>query len=117
MASEWPRLVRFDSKFPGVSFEWDPLKNRENISKLKVRFETASLVFYDPDILYRSDEEHSDLEQRDIAIGVAGNVGVLFVVNTIRGDEQREIIRIISVRPATKEERSEYARAKRKPEE
>jgi len=49
-------------------------------------------------------------EQRDIAIGVAGSVGVLFVVNTIRGDEEQEIIRIISARPATKGERREYAR-------
>jgi uncharacterized DUF497 family protein len=111
MASERPRLVRFDSGFPGVSFEWDPEKNRVNIRRHKVSFETASMVFYDPQIYYRSDEEHSDLEQRDIAIGVAGNVGVLFVVNTIRGGEQQEIIRIISARPATKAERREYARA------
>jgi len=32
------------------------------------------------------------------------------VVNTIRGDEEQEIIRIISARPATKGERREYAR-------
>jgi uncharacterized DUF497 family protein len=111
MASDWLRLVRYDSDFPGVSFEWDPRKNQANIRKHKISFETASLVFYDPDIYYRSDEEHSDLEQRDIAIGVAGNSRVLFVVNTIRGAEQQEIIRIISARPATQTERSEYARA------
>jgi uncharacterized DUF497 family protein len=49
-------------------------------------------------------------EQRDIAIGVAGSIGVLFVVNTIRGDEEQEMIRIISARAATKAERREYAR-------
>jgi uncharacterized DUF497 family protein len=111
MASEWPRLVRFDSEFAGVSFEWDPLKNQANIRKHKVSFETACLVFYDPQIVYRSDEKHSGVEQRDIAIGVAGKGGVLFVVNTIRGDEEQEVIRIISARPATKAERREYARA------
>ena len=111
MASEWPRLVRIDSEFPGVSFEWDPQKNQANIRKHKVSFETACLVFYDPRVIYRSDEKHTDVEQRDIAIGVAGEGGILFVVNTIRGDEQREVIRIISARPATKAERREYARA------
>jgi uncharacterized DUF497 family protein len=111
MASEWPRLVRFDSEFAGVRFEWDPQKNQANIRKHKVSFETASLVFYDPDIVYRGDEMHTDMEQRDIAIGSAGNVGVLFVVSTIRGDAQQEIIRVISARSATKAERREYARA------
>jgi uncharacterized DUF497 family protein len=48
---------------------------------------------------------------RDIAIGRAGQSGILFVVNTIRGDEEQEIIRIISARPATKVEKREYARA------
>ena len=63
-----------------------------------------------PRIVYRSDEEHFEVEQRDIAIGVAGGIAVLFVVNTIRGDEEQEIIRIISARPATKAEKREYAR-------
>jgi uncharacterized DUF497 family protein len=110
MASEWPKIVRFDSDFPGVVFEWDPRKNQANIRKHGISFETASLVFYDPSIVYRSDVQHSGIEQRDIAIGKAGN-GILFVVDTIRGDEQQEVIRIISARPATKSERREYARA------
>jgi hypothetical protein len=110
MVSEWPQLVRFDAEFDGIGFEWDPQKNQANIRKHRVSFETASLVFYDPNIVYRCDEKHSETEQRDIAIGTAGKDGVLFVVNTIRGDEGQEIIRIISARPATKAERREYAR-------
>jgi uncharacterized DUF497 family protein len=110
MERERPQLVRFASAFDGVEFEWDPQKNQANIRNHGVSFQTASLVFYDPNIVYRNDEQHSDAEQRDIAIGVAGSGGVLFVVNTIRGDEQQEIIRIISARPATKTERREYAR-------
>jgi uncharacterized DUF497 family protein len=111
MERERLQLVRFASAFAGVEFEWDTKKNQANIRKHGVSFETASLVFYDPNIIYRSDEQHSDAEQRDIAIGAAGSVGVLFVVNTIRGDEEQEIIRIVSARPATKGERREYARA------
>jgi hypothetical protein len=110
MERERPQLVRFASAFAGVEFEWDPRKNQANIRNHGVSFQTASLVFYDPNIVYRNDEKHSDAEQRDIAIGIAGSVGVLFVVNTIRGDEEQEIIRIISARPATKAERREYAR-------
>jgi len=105
------QLVRFASAFAGVGFEWDPQKNQANIRNHRVSFETASLVFHDPNIVYRTDEKHSDPEQRDIAIGAAGSVGVLFVVNTIRGDVEQEVIRIISARPATKAERREYARA------
>jgi hypothetical protein len=110
MERERPHLVRFASAFAGVGFEWDPQKNQANIRNHGVSFETASLVFYDPNILYRTDEKHSDTEQRDIAIGAVGSVGVLFVVNTIRGDEEQEIIRIISARPATKAESRDYAR-------
>src|ERR1035438_3682233 len=111
MVSPWPNLVRFASAFAGVKYEWDPQKNQTNIRRHGVSFETATLVFDDPNVVYRTDVKHSDLEARDIAIGVAGQSGILFVVNTIRGDEEQEIIRIISARPATKVERREYARA------
>ena len=113
MVSPWPNLVRFASAFAGVKYEWDPQKNQTNIRRHGVSFETATLVFDDPNVVYRTDVKHSDLEARDIAIGVAGQSGILFVVNTIRGDEEQEIIRIISARPATKVERREYARANR----
>jgi hypothetical protein len=98
MANAWPNLVRFASAFSGVKFEWDPQKNQVNLRRHGVSFETAALVFDDPNIVYRTDVKHSDFEARDIAIGVAGRVGILFVVNTIRGDEAQEIIRIISAR-------------------
>jgi hypothetical protein len=111
MVSPWPDLVRYASPFAGVKFEWDPKKNQTNIRRHGVSFETATLVFDDPNIIYRADVKQSDLEARDIAIGLAGQSGILFVVNTIRGDEEQEIIRIISARPATKVEKREYARA------
>ena len=72
MERERPQLVRFASAFAGVEFEWDPKKNQANIRKHGVSFETESLVFYDPNIVYRTDEKHSGTEQRDIAIGAAG---------------------------------------------
>jgi uncharacterized DUF497 family protein len=72
------KVVRFASAFAGVEFEWDPEKNERNIRSHGVSFETATLVFDDPNIVYRTDVEHSGLEARDIAIGVAGEGGVLF---------------------------------------
>ena len=111
MVEAWPNLVRYSSAFAGVKYEWDPKKNQANLRSHGVSFETASLVFDDPNIVYRTDVKHSDSEERDIAIGVAGQGGILFVVNTIRGDGEQEIIRIISARPATKVEKREYARA------
>jgi hypothetical protein len=111
MVSLWPSLVRVASAFTGVEFEWDPQKSQRNIRSHGVSFETESLVFNDPNIVYRMDVKHSAWESRDIAIGLADQVGILFVVNTMRGDEEQEIIRIISARPATKVERREYARA------
>jgi len=111
MGDAWRDVVRFPSTFAGVEFAWDPQKNQANIRRHGVSFETATLVFDDPNVVYRTDVKHSDSEARDVAIGVAGQGGILFVVNTIRGDEEQEIIRIISARPATKAERREYARA------
>ena len=111
MVDAWPAPVRLASKIAGVEFEWDPRKDEANLRRHGVSFETAALVFDDPGVIYRMDVEHSDSESRDIAIGQAGQGGILFVVSTIRGDEEQEIIRIISARPATKVERREYARA------
>jgi len=60
-------------------------KNLANIRNHGVSFQTASLVFYDPNIVYRNDEKHSDAEQRDIAIGIAGSGWAFYsFVNTIR---------------------------------
>jgi uncharacterized DUF497 family protein len=64
MEREKPQFVRFASAFDGVEFEWDPQKNLANIRNHGVSFQTASLVFYDPNIVYRNDEKHSDAEQR-----------------------------------------------------
>ena len=44
--------------------DWDPVKNRENLRKHGVRFETASLIFEDPWIVSRKDMSHDDAEER-----------------------------------------------------
>ena len=85
-------------------FAWDDKKDRDNQHKHKIAFFTAKKVFQDPYVIdYIPDDEHSGEEDRYIAIEMVKNV--LFVSYTIRyGD----VIRIISARPATDDERRFY---------
>ena len=85
-----------------MEFEWDEEKNKINIKKHGISFETASLVFNDTYYLEIFDFVHSLDEDRYIAIGKVGRV--LFVVFTERDDK----VRIISARPATKHEEDLY---------
>jgi len=57
-----------------MGFEWDANKNRQNLLKHDVRFETAVLVFDDPYALTQHDES-SDEEERWITLGAIGPQG------------------------------------------
>jgi len=88
-------------------FDWDPDKARANLKKHTILFEVASTVFSDP--LHLSVPESSSGEQRWVTIGHAANGLTLVVVHTYRFDRARgEVIRIISARKATKNERKQY---------
>jgi uncharacterized DUF497 family protein len=77
-----------------------------------VDFETASLVFADPDFMLiedKIDEEGEQREQRWHAIGSAGGVQLLVVVHVYReAKDGEEIIRIISARKAGERESRRY---------
>lgn len=91
-------------------FEWDEEKNKKNISKHKISFEKASHVFNDDCRLEIIDESHSEYENRYITIGLIEEiVSVVTVVYTPRN----EVIRIISARKATNEERRQYYDSKK----
>ena len=86
-------------------FEWDDEKERTNIKKHGIDFETAAKVFADENRLEIYDEEHSEDEDRYITIGMIDNVAcVVMVVYTERG----EAVRLISARKATSQERRMY---------
>jgi uncharacterized DUF497 family protein len=51
------------------------------------------------------DPEHSDVEEREITIGMSHRVNILVVVHTDRDDT----IRVISARRANRKEREHYA--------
>ena len=88
-----------------MTFEWDEEKNKSNKKKHGVSFEMAVRVFLDEKRIEKFDEEHSTLdEQRYNIIGRVADMLVLFVVATDRNGN----IRLISARPAEKEEKDEY---------
>ena len=86
-----------------MEFEWDRTKAEANILRHGVRFETATEVFDDPDVLFE-DDPYSVGEYREIVIG-ASQAGLLFVVFTER---REQVTRIISARRATADERRRY---------
>ena len=93
-----------------MRFEWDDTKNRRNLPKHDVRFETAVLVFDDPRALTQRDESSSE-EDRWITLGVIGPGAILLVVHTWTEKHSEEIIRIISARAAESYERKSYEEA------
>jgi hypothetical protein len=97
-------------------FDWDPAKNRENLRKHGVGFETASLIFEDQWILSRKDLSHDDAEERYNALGEIAVGVVLFVVYTWREQDGEETIRLISARAASAQEKRSYEEARSRAE-
>ena len=92
-------------------FEWDVRKALANYGKHKISFEEAATAFGDLNGIDGADELHSQLERRRIRVGrsIAGRI--LFVVYTVRRqNDEKEIIRIISARQASRKERTAYSR-------
>ena len=92
-----------------LRFEWDEEKAASNVAKHGVTFAEASTVFGDPLAAIFNDEEHSLDESREIIIGHSVLHRLLLVSFTERGDE---IVRIISARKTTKNERKDYEEAR-----
>ncbi len=91
-----------------MKFEWDTAKEKINMRKHHVSFEQASYVFVDPFALNKSDNEHSEDENRWIILGKALNETILLVVHTFRDKDGKEFVRIISARKANKREKQAY---------
>jgi uncharacterized DUF497 family protein len=93
-----------------MRFEWDEEKNRRNLLKHDIRFETAALVFDDPYILTERDQSTEDEERWNTLGSVAPGV-ILFVAHTWFERNGEEVIRIISARSAESRERKSYEEA------
>jgi uncharacterized DUF497 family protein len=83
------------------AFEWDENKNRKNQQKHNISFEQASGVFEDENRLQYAVESKDEI--RYITIGKVLKV-IITVVYTIRDFA----FRLISARPARKDERERY---------
>ena len=88
-----------------MEFEWDEDKRLANIKNHGIDFIDVSEVF-DGDVFTIEDDRYSYGEQRFVTFGLLKGL-VVAVVNTDRG----ELIRIISIRKATKNEYRSYFQA------
>ena len=88
-----------------IRFEWDPRKAKSNERKHGVSFEEARSVFFDEQALLLEDPQPLQEEERFILLGVSASIRLLVVVHALR---ERDVIRIISARKATRLETREY---------
>jgi uncharacterized protein len=88
-----------------LTFEWDESKNKDNRKKHGIWFEEAQFVFDDP--LGRLFRDDSSTDERYILIGSSEHSKLLVVVHCYRAASE-SIVRIISARKATKQERQFY---------
>jgi len=105
--------MAYDQTVSGIGreFEWDEEKNAIKRKKHGVSFETAVLVFEDPNCIQFVERIESG-EERWRAIGeVRGSLLFLTVAHTYRERPGGQVIRLISARRATAIERKLYAEA------
>ncbi len=85
-----------------MEFEWDEVKNQQNIVKHRIDFEDARRIFEKP-LVVRADDRKDYGENRLIALGDLNGIVVTMVFT-----KRENSIRIISVRKANKHERKVY---------
>lgn len=87
-----------------MKFDWDRRKAASNLRKHGVSFEEAATALRDTLAVTGHDPDHSINEDRFITFGVSSRSRVLAVAHTQRED----VIRIISARLASRNERKIY---------
>ena len=87
-------------------FEWDENKNQMNIKKHGISFNEAWTVFDDEFIVYLTNEEHSQDEERFIVLEASALDRLLVVCHCYRDTDEK--IRLISARKADKREINNY---------
>ena len=90
-------------------FDWDDTKASGNLAKHGVDFRDAMTVLADPLSMTLFDTEHSQDEERWVSVGRTDVGGLLLVVHTYASTGANSaLVRIISARPATRQERRQY---------
>lgn len=82
----------------------DPVKAEGNVRKHGVAFDEATTVFGDPLNILMADPDHSLGEERFVLLGMSNRRKLLVVAFVERPPRTR----LISARPATRQERRRY---------
>jgi len=91
------------------TFEWDPIKARDNLKKHRISFDRAAEIILDPLTVSIPDEEHSEDEERRVSMGKDRRGSLLILTHTfLEVSAQSCRIRIISARKANKRETMQY---------
>jgi uncharacterized protein len=102
------------ASIPNVSgadyeFDWDDIKAEANAAKHGVAFLEAMTVLTDPLAMTMFDGDHSDDEERWVSVGRSAQGALLVVIHTfVSTGERSALLRIISARPVTRQERQQY---------
>jgi len=91
-----------------MELEWDPAKDKNKRKKHGLAFSEAASVFADQNVMTLFDYGHSEGEDRYISLRRTAKGQALVVVHTYRKSGEAEALRIISARPADKEEELVY---------
>jgi uncharacterized DUF497 family protein len=86
-------------------FEWDEGNANKNWYLHKVTDAECEDVFFNLPLIVKSDEKHTNIEERFYALGKTERNRWLFISFTIRED----LVRVISARDMTKKEQRKYA--------
>lgn len=89
-----------------IKFDWDDNKNQSNFKKHGVWFEEARTIWADLKAVEYFDFIHSFTEDRFLRVGHS-TAGKLVIV-VFRENEKEHLIRIISARKVTSQERKRY---------
>lgn len=89
-----------------IRFDWNPAKATANRKKHGISFEEAQSAFFDEFAIQFFDEDHSDVEDRFLLLGMSIEARLLLICHCER--EAGNLIRIISARRATKRESTFY---------
>jgi uncharacterized protein len=88
-------------------FVWDETKRRSNLEKHGLDFKDAHFVYDDPDKLTYDSSRLGERRLLDLAFAIIkGRLLALIYV------ERGEAVRVISFRPASREEREQYEKDK-----
>ena len=90
-----------------MTFSWNEIKAEINKKKHGVSFQEAASAFGDVNAQFYDDEEHSEDEERFILLGYSEMSRMLMICHCYRGIDAN-IVRIISARNATRQERQKY---------